>query len=194
MDKSHFLYRVDPSWTLFLDRDGVINQKIDYGYVKNLSEFEFEKGAVEAIYRLTDLFFKIIVVTNQQGIGKEIMTHEDLGKIHQYMIYEIENAYGRIDQIYYSADIENVESYSRKPAPGMAYQAKKDFPEIDFEKSIMIGDSVTDLVFGKTLGMKTVYIGNSGLGANNKLADIICGSLAQFEKLLYSYQYARKAI
>jgi histidinol-phosphate phosphatase family protein len=187
MNNSHFLYYVDPSWTLFLDRDGVINQKIDFGYVKNMGEFEFEKGVIEAFYRLTDQFNKIIVVTNQQGIGKGLMTHEDLAKIHQYMVYEIENAHGRIDQIYYSADLEQLDSYSRKPAPGMAYQAQKDYPEIDFQKSIMVGDSISDLVFGKTLGMKTVYIGQSSLGINNKLADLICGSLIEFSRLKESY-------
>ncbi|HMP29006.1 MAG TPA: HAD-IIIA family hydrolase [Saprospiraceae bacterium] len=190
MKNSHFLYYVDPSWTLFLDRDGVINRKIDFGYVSKISEFDFAKGAIEALYRLTDQFNRIIVVTNQQGIGKGIMTHDDLNKIHQFMLYEVENAHGRIDQIYYSADLDHLDSFSRKPSPGMAFQAQKDYPDINFEKSIMIGDSITDLVFGKTLGMKTVYIGNSGLGINNKLADLICGSLIDFAKLKSSYMMA----
>jgi len=190
MNKSHFLYYVDPSWTLFLDRDGVINQKFDMGYVRNISEFEFERGAVEAIYRLTDQFNKIIVVTNQQGIGKGIMTHEDLKKIHQYMIYEVENAHGRIDQIYYSPDLDHENSYYRKPSPGMAYLAKADYPEINFEKSIMVGDSLTDMVFGKTVGMKTVYIGSQGLGINSKLADLICPSLIDFSRMKGNYSMA----
>ena len=187
MDKAHFLYDVDSSWTLFLDRDGVINQKFDMDYVKNVSEFEFENGAVEAIYRLTDQFYKIIIVTNQQGIGKGLMTHEDLRKIHQYMLHEIENAHGRIDQIYYSPDLDHTDSYYRKPSPGMAYLAQNDFPQIDFQKSIMVGDSLTDLVFGKSVGMKTVFIGTTGLGINNKLADLICSGLLEFSRLKNNY-------
>lgn len=142
--------------TLFLDRDGVINvHRID-DYVKSWDEFEFLPGVLDALPLLSKYFKHIFIVTNQRGIGKGIMKKEELLVIHQRMKDEIENRGGRIDQIYYCTDLSN-ESQNRKPNTGMALQAKKDFPDIEFEKSIMIGDSLLDMEFGNRLGMKTIF-------------------------------------
>ena len=78
-------WNVDQSWTLFLDRDGVINQKLDNDYVKHIEEFDFIDGAIEAIVKASSIFGRIVVVTNQQGIGKGLMSHEDLKLVHDYM-------------------------------------------------------------------------------------------------------------
>ena len=64
-------------WTLFLDRDGVINKELRDDYVKRWDEFIFEVGALEAIAKLSDIFGRIIIVTNQRGIGIEVMTEDD---------------------------------------------------------------------------------------------------------------------
>ena len=90
---------IDSSWSLFLDRDGTINKRLD-GYVTKWSEFHFLKQAPEAIGVLAGLFHKIFIVTNQQGIDKELMTHEDLFSVHEKMLEVIEFYDGRIDQIY----------------------------------------------------------------------------------------------
>ncbi len=66
------------------------------------------------------------------------------------MVKEFEDAGGRIDKIYYSIDFE-IDHHNRKPNPGMGLQAKKDFPEIDFAKSIMIGNTLSDMKFGRNL-------------------------------------------
>ena len=76
---------IDKTWTLFLDRDGVINKKIDHDYVRNLEMFKWIDGSKEAIVSLSKIFEKIIVVTNQQGIGKGLMTENDLNEIHSFM-------------------------------------------------------------------------------------------------------------
>ena len=166
-------WKVDKSWTLFLDRDGVINERIVDGYVKTVEEFIFNDGVLDTIKRLSEVFGKIVVVTNQQGIGKGLMTEEDLKKVHNYMLSEIKNAGGRIDNIYFAPGLASPTNELRKPNIGMAHQAQKDFPEIDFSKSVMIGDSPSDIEFGKNAGMKTIFVGQG-----NDLGDESISSLS----------------
>src|SRR5690554_3157096 len=170
--------KIDNSWTLFLDRDGVINEKLPNDYVKRIDEFIFLKGAIEAIAGLNKHFGRCLIVTNQQGIGKGLMTKEDLKVIHSYMTNKLEESDGRIDKIYYSPELASTNSIYRKPNTGMAEEARKDFPEIDFKKSVMVGDSLTDMQMGKRVGMITVYITNSKMRI--KEADFIFDSLASF--------------
>lgn len=144
---------------LFLDRDGVINVERPNDYVKNIAEFIFVEDALKAIAILTQKFDRIFVVTNQRGIGRGIMTNSDLEIIHQYMISEIEKAGGRIDKIYYCTDLSN-RSINRKPNVGMAFQAVADFPEVDFTKSVMVGNSFSDIQFGQKLSMHTILVGD----------------------------------
>ena len=149
---------INKSWTLFLDRDGVINKKLDNDYVKHWVEFEFINGVFDALKKLDTIFGRIVVVTNQQGIGKHLYRIEDLELIHQNMIYEINYLGGRIDKVYFSPYLDALNHPTRKPNTGMALQAQKDFPEIDFSKSIIVGDSLSDMEFGKRAGMTTVFI------------------------------------
>ena len=151
-------WTVGSNWTLFLDRDGVINQRIPGRYVADIEEFVFLDGVLEAIRFFAENFGKIIVVTNQQGIGKGLMTDAQLNRVHAHMREQIERAGGRIDAIYYCPKLAKDKPECRKPNIGMARQAQADFPEIDFEQSIMVGDSVTDMEFGLKLNMKTVFI------------------------------------
>jgi D-glycero-D-manno-heptose 1,7-bisphosphate phosphatase len=151
------MINVKSSWSLFLDRDGVINEKIENDYVKNFEEFVFCEGSLLAIKLLSNIFTKIILVTNQRGVGKKLMTLEQLEEIHQKMSNEIFKAGGRIDKIYYCVDSLD-SSDCRKPNTGMGLIAKKDFPDINFDKSIMVGDSISDMIFAKRLGMKCVYV------------------------------------
>lgn len=145
-------------WTLFLDRDGVINDRIVGSYVRNWSEFEFLDGVLEAMPILARKFDCIVVVTNQQGIAKGIMTEEALHKVHARMLEEIEKNGGRVDKVYFCATHERENSPCRKPNTGMGQQAKLDFPSINFDQAIMVGDSITDIEFGYNMNMKTVLI------------------------------------
>lgn len=149
---------IDKSWSLFLDRDGVINKKLENDYVKHWIEFEFLEGVTGALKSLNSVFGKIVVVTNQQGIGKGLYRIEDLELIHKNMVYEIEYMGGRIDKVYFSPYLSAENHPTRKPGIGMALAAKSDFPEIDFSKSIIVGDSISDMEFGRNSGMKTVFI------------------------------------
>jgi histidinol-phosphate phosphatase family protein len=170
--------KADKTWTLFLDRDGVINVRFPGDYVKCVEEFQFIPGAIDAIARFSKIFGRIIVVTNQQGISKGVYSHEDLDCIHAHMKSEIKNAGGKIDAVYYAHQAASENSPMRKPGTGMGIRAKKDFPGIDFSKSVMIGDTQSDMEFGKALGMKTIFIGDDPLniqvdGKAGSLADVV---------------------
>jgi D-glycero-D-manno-heptose 1,7-bisphosphate phosphatase len=176
---------IDKNWTLFLDRDGVINKKLEDDYVKNWKEFSFTYRALEAISKLSILFGKIIVVTNQRGVGKGIMTELQLLLIHDKLMNFVNQNEGRIDKIYYCTDILET-SENRKPNTGMAKNAKLDFPEIDFKKSIIAGDSESDMVFGEKLGMKRVLINlDSSYTEKRKNFDFTFESLYEFSEYLF---------
>jgi D-sedoheptulose 7-phosphate isomerase len=172
------------NWTLFLDRDGVINHKLDNDYVKNPKEFRFLRGVPAAIAQFSQIFGRIIVVTNQQGVGKGLMTEQDLDAIHQKMLRGVQKAGGRIDKIYHAPTLKAHNSELRKPNTGMALQAQRDFPEIDFQKSIMVGDSLSDMEFGHRLGMKTVFLSKNKIEESSLNIDFQCGSLLDVLKML----------
>lgn len=151
---------VDKTWTLFLDRDGVINDRLIDDYVKYLHELRIIDGVPEAIAKFATLFGRIVVVTNQQGIGRGMMTVDDLLLVHGYIEEMIKNAGGRIDKFYFAHQLTSEKSNYRKPGTGMGLKAQRDYPEIDFSKSLMIGDSESDIEFGMKLGMKTVMLKN----------------------------------
>jgi len=179
------LKQIDKSWTLFLDRDGVINHEKEMDYILNYHEFIFYEGAKEALKIFADIFSTIIIVTNQRGIGKEKMTENDLTDIHTNMISEIVSAKGRIDKIYYSTSLDNDDPL-RKPQPGMALLAKKDFPHINFSNSIMVGNNVSDMLFGRNAGMHTVFLRttNPNLAFPHAAIDMSFDRLIDFAKAL----------
>lgn len=151
------LSQIDHSWTLFLDRDGVINHEKRHDYIHTWDEFRFYEGAEEAIARFSKIFGHIIIVTNQRGVGKGVTKREDLEQIHANMIKAIVRAGGRIDGLYYCPDLED-SSPNRKPNPGMGLQAVKEFPNINLSKAIMVGNTLGDMQFGRNLGMKTIFL------------------------------------
>lgn len=148
---------IDKSWTLFLDRDGVINVENPGTYVTSWKEFIFCDGALSAMNTLNELFGRIVIVTNQRGVGRGIMTMDDLKEISTNMREAIVKAKGRIDKIYSCTSVDE-HDHNRKPNTGMALQAREDFPEIDFRQSIMVGNSMSDMEFGKRMGMHTVFL------------------------------------
>lgn len=151
----------DKSWTLFLDRDGVINRKIDDDYVRNWSDFEFLPGVQESLVTLGDIFGRIVITTNQRGIGRGLFSMEDLEHIHQQMFNAIQSAGGRVDAVFVCPHLSDDPTCNcRKPKPGLALQACAQFPEIDLSKSVMVGDSLSDIGFGAGLGMYTVQVGH----------------------------------
>lgn len=149
---------IDKTWTLFLDRDGVINERIWGGYVTSSNKFVFLPKADEAIAVFNELFGRVFVATNQQCIAKGIIEEEDLFAVHDHMLKELKKAGGKIDRIYHAPGLADNPNNTRKPKPVMALRAQKDFKGVNFEKSVMVGDTDSDILFGKNLGMKTVRI------------------------------------
>ncbi len=148
------MIKIDSTWTLFLDRDGVINVERNNDYVYHPGQFKFYAGVLECLKKCASCFNKIVVVTNQRGIGRGLMTEQNLNDVHNYMLKEIHNNQGRIDGIYFAPDL-NDNAPDRKPNTGMA---QNDFPMIDFEKSIMVGNNLSDMEFGKSIKMKTIFV------------------------------------
>lgn len=179
------LKQIDNSWTLFLDRDGVINHEKHLGYINKWEEFVFYDGAKEAIQIFSGRFSYIFVVTNQKGVGKGITQLEDLQIIHANLLQEINNAGGRIDKIYFCPDLEET-SPNRKPNPGMALQARKDFPQVDFSRSVMVGNTLGDMQFGRNIGALTIFLPTTRPESEHtdESIDAIYLSLLHFAKAL----------
>ena len=169
---------IDSSWTLFLDRDGVINERNFDGYITSVDQFKFIDGSLEALVGLSQYFAKVIVVTNQQGVEKKIMSLRNLKTIHRYMKDEVIKKGGNIDAILYATCLKEAKKNRRKPNPAMALEAKEMFPEIDFKKSIMIGDTDSDVKFGINLGMKTVVIKSEE--EIKEQSDLVVNNLLEF--------------
>ncbi|GJM31869.1 MAG: hypothetical protein DHS20C18_08700 [Saprospiraceae bacterium] len=183
-----------PHSTLFLDRDGVINRRLPGRYVRQWAEFEWLPGVPKAIAGLNRFFGKTILVTNQQGIKKGLMSEEDLAAIHGNMQAEVRRLGGNFDLLLHCPELHTQVPNCRKPAPGMAIKAKQHFPQISFEHALMVGDSITDLQFGKNLGMTTVLIMTNPEEVEKvddleskqpeKLADFRCGGLLELLGLI----------
>ena len=149
----------DKQGTLFLDRDGVVNRQIIGGYVQNIDEFVFLDHVIEALQLLKAQFARIILITNQQGVGKGICTIEQITQVHEHMQTQLRVHNCAFDKIYCCPHLASDNCDCRKPRPGMALQAKQDFPDIDFSRSLMVGDSLSDIQFAQNAGMTAVHVG-----------------------------------
>ena len=171
-------WNIDHTWSLFLDRDGVINERVFGGYITKSEDFIFLANVKDALRKLSDEFHLMFVVTNQQGIGKGLMTERNLLEIHTYMCNQIHQAGGRITKCYFAPNLRDAPDDMRKPGPVMAELAQMEYPEVDFERCVMVGDTDSDILFGKNLGMKTVRIKTKEpIGVE---ADLTVGSLMEF--------------
>jgi len=143
---------------VFLDRDGVINRKArEGGYVTRWEEIEILPGVPDAIARLNSKGFRVVVVTNQRCISRQIVTASEVEEIHKRLCGELAAKGAMIDDIYYCPHEENPPCLCRKPAPGMLLNAARDHG-IDLRASWMVGDSESDIAAGKAAGCKTVRL------------------------------------
>jgi D-glycero-alpha-D-manno-heptose 1-phosphate guanylyltransferase len=179
------LRKIDKSWSLFLDRDGVINNERVGNYVLNWKEFRFSDGVLEAFSILGNRFGHIFIVSNQRGVEKGLMTKEDLADIHARMLEAIGRTGTHVDKIYYCTAKDD-RCFRRKPNPGMAVQAFSEFAGVDPEKSIMVGNKPSDMRFGRSAGMHTVFLTttNPNEPFPHPDTDLRFDSLLQFAKAL----------
>ena len=143
--------------TLFLDRDGVLNRLLPGDYVRTPRMWEWMPGILQELPRWAAKFRRIVLVTNQRGVGRGVMTGEDLARIHARMMQEVLEAGGRIDLILTCTAVED-SNPRRKPNPGMFHEACALFPDIDAKSSVMLGDSPSDAAFAKNCGMPFILL------------------------------------
>lgn len=148
--------------TTFLDRDGVINRRMIGDYVKSWEEFEFLPGVLGALKRLRVAGHRVILISNQSGIGRGLMSHEDLENVHREMTGRIEDAGGRIEKIYYCPHHPVDACSCRKPQPGNLLKAAREY-NIDLALCFFIGDSPTDVEAGNRAGCITIQVGDDHL-------------------------------
>jgi D-glycero-D-manno-heptose 1,7-bisphosphate phosphatase len=169
--------------TVFLDRDGVVNHKMPEGqWVTRWSEFNVLPGVVKAIAAMKRAGLRVIVVSNQRGIALGRFTEADVDSIHNQFQQMLEASGTCVDGFYFCPH-DRSQCNCRKPLPGLFEQALVDHPGIRAETSIMIGDSKSDMEFGRRLGMMTVSIEidpaiqKPGVEAARALADVQAASL-----------------
>ena len=181
LDRNRFFNHAD---ALFLDRDGVINRFDECGYVLSPERLEFVPGAIDAIVKANSYFNRVFVVTNQQCVDRGMITHEGLASVHDKLVDAVVSSGGCIDKIYYSPFVSEANHPWRKPNIGMALQAKKDFSDVRLKNCIMVGDSMSDMLFGRRCDMLTVLVdryGCSPLTHNaHHLVDYHFATLAEF--------------
>lgn len=153
--------------TVFLDRDGVINRMRPGDYVKSWDEFQFLPGAREATARLTAAGYRLIVITNQACVGKEIVSWATVQEIHARMIEEIARAGGWIEAVLCCPHLANAGCVCRKPAPGLLTRAHEEYG-VDLTRAVLVGDSVTDVQAAAAVDMPAIMV----LSGHGRMADL----------------------
>ena len=144
--------------TVFVDRDGVINRKAPEGsYVETWDDFEFLPGALEGLRVLTEHGLRVVVASNQRGVGRGRVREEDLRDIHDRMRAHVAQAGGRIDALYHCPHAGE-DCDCRKPRPGMLHAAARDLPGLRLEESAMVGDRAHDMQAGEAVGAVRVLV------------------------------------
>lgn len=161
---------------VFLDRDGVINDRASLGeYITRWEEMKFLPSIADAIRLLKQNGFLVIVATNQRCVARGLIATEDLEVLHRKMCKELALGGALIDRVYYCPHDVDPPCDCRKPKPGMLLRAAQDY-EIALSESWMVGDSGTDVEAGKRAGCRTVRIAQSELHSPNG-ADIVAPTL-----------------
>jgi D-glycero-D-manno-heptose 1,7-bisphosphate phosphatase len=189
-----------PLRTVFLDRDGVINEKMPEGrYVQSEDDLRIVLGAPQAIGKLNRAGIRVLVVSNQRGIALGLYTPEDVHAIHAILQAQLRAQGACIDAFYFCPHDKGA-CECRKPMPGLYEQATAQFPDIDAETSVMIGDSLSDVEFGNRLKMRTIWIGGDpetrkpGSEMAEHCATWSCSSLVEAVDLLLRLSLAEDRI
>lgn len=152
---------------VFLDRDGVINVDLIGDYIKHWEEFRFEEGAVDALKRLTEAGYKIVVISNQAGIGDGIFAEDALWDIHRKMLGELEKNGAKVHAAYYCLHGKEAGCSCRKPETGLFEQAARTL-KFDKAKTYFVGDKATDIEAGRRFGLKTIFV-RTGHGKKDEM-------------------------
>jgi len=178
---------------VFLDRDGVINVDgfgwTEYGYVTRPEDFRFLPGVLEALKMLSEAEYRVVVISNQQCVGKGYMTEEDLEVLKEHIRVVVEDAGGKIDRMFYCTHLKEEDCPCRKPKAGLFLKAKSALGLGDIEGSFYVGDTERDMQAGKAAGLSTILV-LSGKSSREDAAgweykpDHICGDLKEAAELI----------
>ena len=185
----------DKQWTLFMDRDGVVNEQIIDGYVMETEQFVFHNGVFEALEILHQHFDRVLLVTNQQCVGKGLCSMDKIDRVHEWMQQQLAARNIAFDRIYCCPHLAAAGCDCRKPQPGMAFQAQRDFPDIDFSHSVMVGDSLSDMQFAQNAGIRAVHVGairHPEFEEIQKITPLHFDSLFDFAQSLYDFKFHRR--
>lgn len=180
---------------IFLDRDGTLNiddkdvsiphlDKTVKGYVHKIKDWEWLPKALEGLKLMSELNFKLIIITNQSGIGRGYFNEDDFNTLHQYVKHKLLDQGVKIEGIYVCPHyVEKVDGKikiaceCRKPRIGMIKQAAKDH-DIDLSQSFVIGDKTADIEMGCRAGCKTILV-RTGKGGRDKEFEVNPDFIAQ---------------
>jgi len=165
---------------VFLDRDGTLMRDVDYcGDPRKVEVFP---QAAEALRRLKQKGYKLIVVTNQSGIGRGYFTEAEYRAVEAEFARQLGD--GLIDASYHSPDLPTSNSVRRKPGPGMIFEAQRDY-RLDLGRSFLIGDKASDIGCGRNAGVRTILV-QTGYGAceANSGADWIARDIAHAAEII----------
>ncbi|MCY4342980.1 MAG: HAD family hydrolase [Gammaproteobacteria bacterium] len=170
----------------FLDRDGVINEvPVGHGYVTAWAQFRFIDGALDALRALKGKGYRLVVVTNQQGIGKGLMDLDALEAIHRKLRAHCARHGAAIDGVFFCPHLASDGCDCRKPRPGLIRQAVRELGlDLDLGRSWLIGDSPRDIEAGAAAGLNTLFIAPVTRAAPRIAASAVAPSLADAVQLL----------
>lgn len=166
---------------LLLNRDGVINEKVENYYVSNTSQFLWKEKSLSSIIALITYFDKIFIVSKQKVSGLKLMSKQDLNSINAYLLDSVSDHNFKIDGIYSCTQNIDENSNGCKPNIGISYQITDYFSEIAIQQCVMVCDTVTDLEFARNLNAKSVYIGDFQNAPSPELWDEIYTDLSCFK-------------
>jgi D-glycero-D-manno-heptose 1,7-bisphosphate phosphatase len=153
---------------VLLDRDGVINRRIISGYVDAWEKFVFLPGALEALRRLNEKNYQVIVVSNQAGVGKGLMTAAGLAEITRRLVAEVEAQGGRIRGVYYCTHRAEDGCECRKPKPGLLRRAQAEH-HFELERTFMVGDTESDLQAAHAAACPAIMVSNTPVAGLERL-------------------------
>lgn len=172
---------------IFIDRDGVINH--DYGYVFKVDDFHFIDGVIDACKRLKAKGYILVIITNQSGIARGYYSEAQFNQLTQWMDWSFSNEGVDLDGIYYcphhyeqGIGEYKVDCHCRKPKAGLIISAAQEL-QIDLARSLLVGDSITDIQAGISAGLKGSYLVKTGkkiTAEGSRLADNVFDDLVQF--------------
>ena len=151
----------DPSKFIFLDRDGVINERNFDGYILSIEDFHFKEDVFKSLSLLKENGFQLILITNQQCVGKGLISMEDLEKIHQKMNSILKEKSSEFTDIFCCPHRKEENCECRKPRPGMLFQARDRYG-ITLKNTYFIGDSDSDMKAAENAGCQGILAGGIG--------------------------------